>query len=405
MPRILYLSYDGMTDPLGPSQVLPYLEGLARLGHRITLVSFEKPERSAAERAAIARRCEAAGIFWEPQLYTQRPPVLSTVKDLRVMTRVAEALNARERFDIVHCRSYLPALVGARMKQRHGTRFLFDMRGFWVDERIEGGLWPLSNPVYAVVARWFRGQEKRLLAEADAIISLTEAGEATIKRWRGSDAGPPVTVIPCCIDEAAYPPITPERRAEGRKLLGISETATVALTVGSLVGWYRLDRMMALFAEQRRQDPGAIFLFVTRDHRDLILSEAARAGVPTEALLIRSATRDEVPLFAAAADYAVLFGKAGTSPLARSPVKLGEYLAMELPVITDRVIGDVGVIMEESGAGVLVDRFDAEGYRAAISEMAGHTADRDRSRGAFRRWFDLDQGIRRYADVYSALSR
>jgi len=25
--RILYLSYDGLTDPLGQSQILPYLEG------------------------------------------------------------------------------------------------------------------------------------------------------------------------------------------------------------------------------------------------------------------------------------------------------------------------------------------------------------------------------------------
>ena len=37
--RALYISYDGMTDPLGRSQVLPYLEGLAKRGHEITLVS------------------------------------------------------------------------------------------------------------------------------------------------------------------------------------------------------------------------------------------------------------------------------------------------------------------------------------------------------------------------------
>ena len=38
----LYLSYDGISDPLGQSQVLPYLKGLARLGHKIHLISFEK---------------------------------------------------------------------------------------------------------------------------------------------------------------------------------------------------------------------------------------------------------------------------------------------------------------------------------------------------------------------------
>ena len=30
--RVLYISYDGMTDALGQSQVLPYLCGLAQRG-------------------------------------------------------------------------------------------------------------------------------------------------------------------------------------------------------------------------------------------------------------------------------------------------------------------------------------------------------------------------------------
>ena len=49
---VLYLSYDGMSDPLGQSQVLPYLAGLTRRGHRITLVSFEKNSRGADEMEA-----------------------------------------------------------------------------------------------------------------------------------------------------------------------------------------------------------------------------------------------------------------------------------------------------------------------------------------------------------------
>jgi hypothetical protein len=36
--KVLYLSYDGMTDPLGQSQVIPYLKGLADAGHQITIV-------------------------------------------------------------------------------------------------------------------------------------------------------------------------------------------------------------------------------------------------------------------------------------------------------------------------------------------------------------------------------
>lgn len=40
--QVLYISYDGMTDPLGQSQVLPYLVGLSKEGFQFTLVSCEK---------------------------------------------------------------------------------------------------------------------------------------------------------------------------------------------------------------------------------------------------------------------------------------------------------------------------------------------------------------------------
>src|SRR5947208_16236831 len=103
---VLYLSYDGMCDPLGGAQVLPYLIGLSKLGHRITLVSFEKPERSPEERAQVARTCAEAGIRWCPLPYHKRPPLLSSMYDVREMRRAAERLHRAEHFDLIHCRSY-----------------------------------------------------------------------------------------------------------------------------------------------------------------------------------------------------------------------------------------------------------------------------------------------------------
>ena len=28
------------------------------------------------------------------------------------------------------------------------SKLLFDTRGFWADERVDGGLWNLKNPIY-----------------------------------------------------------------------------------------------------------------------------------------------------------------------------------------------------------------------------------------------------------------
>ncbi len=405
MAAVLYLSYDGLTDPLGPSQVLAYLVELAKAGHRISLITFEKPERSSAERAALAQQCRAAGIDWRPQTYTKKPPILSTLKDLRVMTKVAERLAAQRRFDIVHCRSYLPALVGARLKRKAGTRFLFDMRGFWADERVEGGLWDLAKPIYRTIYGWFKKQEKRLLVEADHVVVLTEAGRDILRGEWTVPSAVPVTVIPCCADFAAFPAVTPDARAAARRTLDIPEHAPVAAYLGSIGTWYMLGEMLDFFAVQRARHPASVLLFVTRDTPMPIIAAAAERGIPASALRIQGGTRAEVPRLLAAADYGLFFIRPTFSKQASSPVKLGELLAMELPVVTNAGVGDVDRIMEETGAGVSIEALDRPGYERALSDLAAMQPDMARWREGRARWFDLGEGVRRYDAIYSELSR
>src|SRR5437868_11953518 len=135
--KVLYITYDGLTDPLGQSQVLPYLVGLSERGHRITILSCEKPAAMKREGAAIRSQCEAAGIDWRPLPYHKRPPVLSSAFDLAMLRCEAVRLHRSRAFDLVHCRSYIPAAAGLHLKRRHGVRLLFDMRGFWPEEKTE----------------------------------------------------------------------------------------------------------------------------------------------------------------------------------------------------------------------------------------------------------------------------
>ena len=175
--NILYLSYDGMTDPLGQSQVLPYIIGLTKKGYHFHLISFEKPDRFIAHKKDILQICEENNITWVPMLYTKRPPLFSTMWDVWRMKKKAFELNKEYSFSMVHCRSYLSALIGLSMKRRFKTAFLFDMRGFWADERVDGNIWNLKNPVYRWVYHFFKRQELLFLNEADYTVSLTLSGK------------------------------------------------------------------------------------------------------------------------------------------------------------------------------------------------------------------------------------
>jgi hypothetical protein len=120
--RILYISYDGLTDPLGQSQILPYVLRRSELGHHITILSCEKRSAMDKEGVAIRKLCEAAAVHWHPLTYHKHPPLLSSANDLAVIRKAAVRLDRERMFDLVHCRSYIPAAAGIMLKRRSRCR-------------------------------------------------------------------------------------------------------------------------------------------------------------------------------------------------------------------------------------------------------------------------------------------
>src|SRR5690348_17343008 len=112
MKKVLYISYDGMTDQLGQSQVLPYMVQLAKQGYEFTLISFEKKERYKAESQIIEKITREANIRWVPLWFTRKPPLLSKMYDIWQLNQKVRELQEKHKYDIVHCRSYVAAGAG-----------------------------------------------------------------------------------------------------------------------------------------------------------------------------------------------------------------------------------------------------------------------------------------------------
>jgi glycosyltransferase involved in cell wall biosynthesis len=281
------------------------------------------------------------------------------------------------------------------------VRLLFDMRGFWADERVEGGLWDLGNPLFRSIFNYFKRREAELLATSDAVVSLTDNGKKVLlDRADRTAAAAGIAVIPCCVDFGAFPLTSAESRHAGRALLGIDAGARVAAYLGSIGTWYMLDEMLDCFAVELERDAEAIMLFVSRDDPDLIRTAAAARGIGPASLVIRAASRDEVPRLLAAADYGLFFIRPTFSKIASCPTKLGEFLAMGLPVVTNGGVGDVADIVRQSGAGVLIERFDRCAYRAALDQLDLLAQRGDEWRERARQWFDLDSGVASYDLLY-----
>ncbi|MBI5210960.1 MAG: glycosyltransferase [Elusimicrobia bacterium] len=401
--RILYISYDGMTDPLGGSQVIPYLEGLGKKGWRFVLLSFEKPERFRRDGPGVRERLEAAGIEWRPVPFHSFPPVAAKLWDQARLLLTARQLQRAHHSNLIHCRSYVPMEAGARLKSDFGVKTLFDMRGFWVDERVEGGIWNLRNPLYRLAFSLYKRRERAYVRSADAIVVLSEKGRQELVSWP-CYAGAPVAVIPTAVDFGLFRLPSPEARALARRELGVPDDAVLAAYLGSLRTWYLLDEMVAFFAALRSQKPQARFLFLTPDPPELIRRSFGLHGLDPDSAIVRFAPREKVPSLLAAADLGVSFIKPCYSKTASSPTKLGEFMALGIPVVTNAGVGDVAEIVERTGGGLALGSLDAAAYARALESLPSLLqADRSGIRSRAKEYYDLDAAVERYDHVYRGL--
>src|SRR3989344_2609077 len=116
MKKILYLTYDGLLDPLGQSQILPYLRGLAK-DAEWTILSYEKKWQQEVSFQELQEEFRVLNIYWIPLLYKKR--FFRVLKMLDLVSGVIQVIRKNKRrnsFDCIHARSYVVALIAVILK-------------------------------------------------------------------------------------------------------------------------------------------------------------------------------------------------------------------------------------------------------------------------------------------------
>lgn len=407
MPRILFISYDGMTDPLGQSQVIPYLAGLTRFGYTFTILSCDKPDRYQKGKGEVEQLLAPYPIAWVSVPYHKQPPVLSSWYDYRQLKKAAIRIYRQQPFDMVHTRPGIPTLVALQLKRKLGVKFFNDIRGFWADERVDGGLWNRRNPLFNWIYRFFKQHETICLMEADANTCLTEAARKEIHTWQQIPHQPiPMEVIPCSADLALFNSnnIDKHQQEAFQRQFGFQDHHLVISYLGSIGSWYLSDDMMRFCKRLSDRIPQARFLFISPQEHGIIQHSAQQAGLDLSTLSIYAAKRKEVPVLLSLSTYSIFFIKPCYSKISSSPTKHGEIMAMGIPVITNKGVGDVAQIVDAYQSGFVLESLDAAAMDAVIDKIeAGATFDRSQIRTGAETVYALENAIQRYRKVYDAV--
>ncbi|MCS7297174.1 MAG: glycosyltransferase [Bacteroidia bacterium] len=403
--RVLYLTYDGLLDPLGRSQILPYLYGIQdRIGIEYHIISFEKAFRR-NEEPALRKELQQRGIKWYPYSFTSQPPLLAKAYDNWRFHWAAHQLYRRQLIHLVHARSYVGGWVAHQLHKKYGVPWIFDMRGFWPDERREMGRWPPQNPFFEWLYRRWKRYERLMLESAAHVIVLTEAAKEVLLEWGLRDSK--ITVIPCVADYAHFVPQPSHTSQEKRAELGIPQDTFVLGYVGSIGPIYALEEMLRLFKVLLEMLPQSYMVFLTPAPEADILHAASQLGLPLERLRIRFFPRAQLPQWMGILDASVMFRKPGFSTKGCSPTRIPELLAMNIPIITQRELGDNERFKDRLEGLFLCENFSETAYRKAIQALlAAKAQGRFCSiRAQSESFLSLPVGLRHYEEAYRRLMR
>lgn len=404
LKTFLFISLDGMTDALGQSQVIPYLVGLSEKGNKIELVSCEKKENWNLKHVEIESILNKANIKWHYSFYKTGKPFISQIQNYLALKQIViNRIKKNSNSFVIHCRSYLPGLIGLSAKKKYNTGFIFDMRGFWADEKTEGGIWKKSNPISLSIYSYFKKKEKEMLLDADAIISLTHKAKSIILDWNIGIPSEKITVIPCCVDLEHFS----KEKLNTSHLSVIThkhpqlKDKFVLSYVGSLGTWYMANEMMAFF-KTLSEKTDAEFLIITKDSEALVQKAAKKIGVPLNKITVISSSREDMPYYISLSTASLFFIKPTFSKLASSPTKMGELLSMEVPIITNEGIGDVSETIRDSNCGVIITDFNNNAYQKAVQEiLEGKNQFLKNTLTTAKKYFSLADGVEKYNHIYN----
>ncbi|CAA0080646.1 D-inositol-3-phosphate glycosyltransferase [BD1-7 clade bacterium] len=391
--HVLYVSYTGLLEPLGRSQILAYLSRLSD-DYTFTILSFEKPESldDVLSVQKLKEECASFGIEWVYKTYHSKPRLMATAWDLLVLIFSIVSLSTSRKSAVIHCRSYVPAMATWMVNRVTRTPFIFDMRALWVDEMVTASRLKESGWLFKVLKRF----ERKLLHDAEGSVSLTEkAVNYLVSSYAEIDPSR-IHVIPTCVNLDLFFPNRQDNCYD-------SKTPVTIGSVGSLSsGWFPVDWLFDLYlASQAVQKTN--LTVITKDRLDAIDSIVGSYGLDLSGITLRSSEPKSVVYEIHEMTYGVVFNKPSLGRLGSFPTRMAEFLACGVPVIGNAGVGDVADIIRKYRVGVVVENNSLDSLSDAVKEMAELLKDPDleaRCLYAVNDYFCADIGAQKYRKIY-----
>ncbi|MFZ2726465.1 MAG: hypothetical protein WAX77_09460 [Methylococcaceae bacterium] len=399
--NVLYISITGMSESLGKSQVLEYLQDLS-IDYGIFLHSFEKDTRITVLQD-IQNTMNTFGINWTYQVYSNKYGVLSTFQQITSSFLKLITIVAKQDIKIIHARSLIPVLIALLLKMVFKTKVIFDIRGFQTDEKTEVGRIKYKSVLYFIL----KFLERFSYQYSDSIVTLTYASKKIIDSMTLPSK---VSVIPTCANNRLFKIVSKSEKAFFKKSLGYNGSDKIIIHAGTVSNWYDFDSELLLMQKIMKKDNSIHFLILNKGEHNFILEKIHKYSLDISRIKVIEVSFYDMYKYLNIANASLFIIKPTYSKIASAPTKFAENLACGLFSITNNGIGDMDRFFSE---------YPSVGYSFNIKELTSSLdciCDTILSKIAFahenkievymalyNKYLSKEMAIKKYSTLYNSL--
>ena len=295
---------------------------------------------------------------------------------------------------IVHIRSYMPGLGMPLFKMFFNFKLVFDIRGFWADEKVDRLGWSKNSLKY----KFFKALEIKLFKHADMVVTLTDSSKEFIEA-RFKKSSDSVRVIRTCVDFSEFNAKKGVLRPydfKRRLVLGY---------LGSIDTAYDFNAFLQLIKNLEERNLKVQLKILSKTSPAIVmqyLKENNLSHLEHEILFLK---RHELSNAINQFDLLGFALKPSFSLIASMPTKIAESLACGTPIICNNFNNDIKDMIEINKIGVLHDfsqNLSQENYEEIIS-IIQDDASSARCCKFSKENFSLELGVSQYVDIYNSL--
>ena len=389
----IYISFDGLNDPLGKSQIKPYLKKI-KFKYLLKIFSLEK------------------NLYLDRQLNNKKIKSHS-IKFINSKFKITKLINYFNFFffiifkclfykiETIHCRGFPAAVFALIINFFSDSKIIYDMRGFWIDEKIDNNVLVKKNFIDLIIIKILKLLEVKIIRNAKSIIVLTYNSKNYIRRKFKRSKN--IFVIPCSVDYSKFNYSNYKFKTKKiKKNLNFKKNSKILIYIGSYGKYYMINEMIILYSYLKRKFKSLNFLIVSNQKEKFINHLASNKNCND--IKIINADWSQIPKYLSISDISLCLIKPTFAKIASSPTKLSESLAMGVPVIANSKIGDLNKILNKEKFGCLININNINNVNNLKKINSLLKLKKVNVRKKSKNYYDINNAILKYNKVYEILN-